>query len=290
MSNEDTNKNFPNSIPDTSGWSFSKAIVVIMGLMMLRTLVASEPPIITNSLGMEFVQLPAGEFMMGTSDLEEALFDMPEPDQSKIADETPVHPVKIIQAFYLGRTEVTQAQWLKVMGTKPGPDSHWQRSDWQDLPVVSISWYRAQDFIEVLNASESRFSYRLPTEAEWEYAARADSEGLRPFSLDQLDEYAWYIENSGDLPHPVASRKTNAWGVYDMFGNVWEWVADWYSPDIYERGTAVSPTGPRKGRSKVRRGGSYHCSRHLVRSAYRAADDPRKAYSVLGFRLVAALR
>lgn len=290
MNNEYTNKNVPNLVTDTSGWSFSKAILLIMGLMMLTTPVAGEPPIIRNSLGMEFIQLPAGEFLMGTTDLEEALFEMPEPDKFKIADEAPVHPVKITQAFYLGRTEVTQAQWLALMGTKPGPDSHWQRSDWRDLPVVSISWYRAQDFIEALNGSASRFSYRLPTEAEWEYAARAGSEGLRPFSLDQLEDYAWYIENSGDLPHPVASRKSNAWGVYDMFGNAWEWVADWYSSDLYQRGAVVSLTGPREGRSKVRRGGSYHCPQHLLRSAYRAADDPRKAYSVLGFRLVAALR
>ena len=128
--------------------------------------------------------------------------------------------------------------------------------------------------------------FRLPTEAEWEYAARAGNTGLRPFSRLAMDEYAWYIHNSNDELQAVAQLKPNAWGLYDMYGNAWEWVADWYSPTAYTSAVITNPSGPDSGSKKVRRGGSYHCPPHLIRSAYRAADDPEKAYSVLGFRLV----
>ena len=260
--------------------------------LSVRVAVATEvyPPTLVNDLGMIFVMIPAGEFVMGTHDLDEALFERPEADSSRIADEAPAHRVAFKKTFYLGRTEVTQQQWLKVMGTKPGPDSHWQRSDWRELPLVSISWDRAQEYVRRLNERNDKFRYRLPTEAEWEYAARAGSHGLRPFPVEQLKDHAWYIENSDDIPQPVATRRPNAWGLYDMLGNAWEWVGDWYGPDTYTRGATVNPKGPPTGRLRVRRGGSYHCQPHLVRSAYRAADKPDQTYSVLGFRLLVERR
>jgi len=126
-----------------------------------------------------------------------------------------------------------------------------------------------------------------PSEAEWEYAARAGREGLRPVPVEQLGDYAWYIDNSGDELHPVATRKPNPWGLYDLYGNVWEWLQDWYAPDQYAHSERINPQGPEQGDKKTRRGGSYHCPLHLVRPGYRSADKPDVRYSVVGFRLVA---
>jgi len=177
--------------------------------------------------------------------------------------------------------------WLAVMGTKPGPKFHWQADEWQQFPVVDISWYEANEFIKTVNEMSSEYSYRLPTEAEWEYAARAGNTDLRPFSILAMDEYAWYIHNSNDEIQAVAQLEPNAWGLYDMYGNVWEWVSDWYSPTAYKTSSQVNPQGPRQGTKKVRRGGSFHCPPHMIRSAYRAANTPTASYSVTGFRLVA---
>jgi sulfatase modifying factor 1 len=169
-----------------------------------------------------------------------------------------------------------------------GPASGaWQRDDWRTLPVVSVTWLDVQHFIKALDERTPGITYRLPTEAEWEYAARAGTEGLRPMPVDKLPDYAWYIENSGDEVHPVATRKANTWDLHDMFGNVWEWTADWYAPDYYAKAPDTSPQGPADGNKKLRRGGSYHCPIHLVRPGYRSADAPTQTYSVVGFRLVA---
>jgi len=224
---------------------------------------------------------------MGTTDIDEALADSPDPEATMIKDETPAHNVVFRQPLLLSQTEVTQKVWLDVMHTKPGPDKNWQSSNWQQLPVVSISWRDANEFINRLNKTASQFHYRLPTEAEWEYAARAGSAGLRPFTRAKMGDYAWYIHSSGDEVQPVAQLQANAWGLYDMYGNVWEWVSDWYSPTSYTNSISNNPQGPDNGTKKIRRGGSYHCPPHLIRSAYRAADNLDKAYSVLGFRLVA---
>lgn len=261
------------------------SLIYILSLYVLSATAANQP--YTNILAMQFVPVPEGEFIMGTQDITAALFELPSGDSAQIKDETPAHRVFIDKPILMGRTEVTQQQWLTVMGTKPGPDSHWQRDDWQQLPVVGVSWYRVQDFIEKLNQQDKNAQYRLPTEAEWEYAARAGSQGLRPFERDGLSQHAWYLENSGDTVQPVATKLANAWGLHDMFGNAWEWVADRYAADYYQRSPKVSPTGPTQGERRVRRGGSYHCEAHLVRSAYRAVDLPQRRYSVLGFRLIA---
>lgn len=244
-----------------------------------------------NPLQMHFITIPAGEFTMGSSDPEAIAIQIPDGNAATLADETPAHRVRLLQPFLLGRTEVTQGQWLAVMENRPGPSELWQRPDWQQLPVVSVSWPMAQRFTEELSKLDPSHHYRLPSEAEWEYAARAGSDGIYPWPEDDIEQHAWFIHNSGDQPQPVASRQANAFGLHDMIGNAWEWTADWYSPDSYanaaQQQPAINPTGPAQGQRKVRRGGSYHCPLHLTRVAYRAPDDPNAKYSVLGFRVIA---
>ena len=244
-----------------------------------------------NDFGMNFVLIPAGEFLRGTTaeDLDKVLFEMEVPDLVQIQDESPRHAVRISKDYCLAQTEVTQAQWLRVMKTKPGPVENWQRPDWETLPVVSISWNMAQQFIAKLSKIDKRHTYRLPTEAEWEYAARAGSNALRPMSPEQLDDYAWMRTNSGDVPHPVATKKPNAYGLYDMLGNAWEWVNDRYSS--YGDKLQIDPVGPGKGLPRIRRGGSFHCLLHEVRPAFRSRDaNPDTKYTVTGFRVVMMMK
>jgi len=247
---------------------------------------------VSNNLGMIFVKIPAGYFQMGISEDERQVVidEMEKPDFDAFLDEQPQHKVNISNAFLLGKTEVTQSQWLTVMENKPGPVKNWQQENWQALPVVSISWYMAKRFAEELSKMDTKYNYRLPTEAEWEYAARAGNNQLRPVPIEQLNDYAWHFQNSGDIPHPVASLKANAFGVHDMLGNVWEWVADWYAADTYIKNITTDPVGPEKGLSRVRRGGSYHCPLFQTRPNYRSANRPDTNYPVIGFRVVASLK
>ena len=239
-----------------------------------------------NSLGMDFVPVPAGEFVMGNSDFDESALELPDGDASLIEDERPAHKVRITRQFKLSRTEVTQGQWYALMKTRPGPDELWRRADWQNLPVVSVTWNDTQRFIKELNRHEKTGRYRLPTEAEWEYAARAGNDKNRPFADSELAAHVWYLGNSGDVQHPVATRQPNAWGLYDMLGNAWEWVADRYQADAYAKHAESDPQGPARGEMRVRRGGSYHCQAHMVRVNYRAADTPDTRYTVIGFRVL----
>jgi len=245
---------------------------------------------LSNDLGMVFVNIPAGHFKMGITEDERqlAIDEMEKPDFDAFIDEQPQHTVKISNSFLLSKTEVTQRQWLTVMENRPGPKESWQKENWQVLPVVSISWFMAKRFTEELSKMDAKYNYRLPTEAEWEYAARAGNKRLRPVSKDSLNDYAWHFQNSGDVPHPVGSLKANAFGVHDMLGNVWEWVADWYAPKTYIKTKRVDPVGPEKGTSRVRRGGSYHCPLFQIRPNYRSANTPETDYSVIGFRVVAS--
>lgn len=259
-------------------------------LYILVVFIQSSLVIGGSQTSLEFVTIPAGEFTMGTSEPDRAVAEMPKPDKSLILDETPAHRVVFSRSFLLSKTEVTQQLWLEIMGTRPGPDKHWQHPQWQQLPVVSVSWNDTQAFIIKFNQHSDRYTYRLPTEAEWEYAARAGNTDIRPFSVLDMDQYAWYIHSSNDEIQPVAALDANPWGLHDMLGNVWEWVSDWYQPDSYSKSVSDNPKGPTEGTKKVRRGGSYHCSPHLIRPGYRAADLPSKAFSVLGFRLVALPR
>jgi len=243
--------------------------------------------ILENKWAMKFVKIPAGKFNMGLNDFESALMEVPEAKPGELKDELPEHLVKLSQDFYIGQTEITQQQWFLIMQNKPGPEKFWKQSEWRSLPVVSVNWFMVERFVEEINKLDKQYHYRLPTEAEWEYVAKAGSSDLRPVPIESLEDYAWFINNSGDVQHVVASRKPNAFGVYDMLGNVWEWVDDWYAPDTYSKNTRSNPVGPKKGFSKVRRGGSFHCPVHLLRPGYRAANKPGVAYEVTGFRLIA---
>ncbi len=211
----------------------------------------------TNSLGMEFVLIPAGSFKMGADNGE--------------TDERPVHQVTFSKAFYLGKYEVTQGQWQAVMGKNPslfGGDSN--------RPVDQITWEDAQAFLTKLNAMEGGKLYRLPTEAEWEYAARAGSTTIFYFGNDpkQLGEHAWYRGNSGHQTHPVGQKKPNAWGLYDMLGNVWEWVQDWEGK--YPANPVTDPKGPESGTYRMRRGCAWNNEPNVCRTTNR--------YSVVGYR------
>jgi TonB family protein len=220
-----------------------------------------------NSIGMDFVLIPAGTYMMGSDTGDN--------------DEKPIHRVRLSKAFYLGKYEVTQGQWQAVMGTNP--------SDFKgdaNVPVKNVSWEDVQEFIRKLNTKEGGLKYRLPTEAEWEYAARAGTTTVYGFGNDerQLGEYAWYGENSWRTTHPVGQKKPNAWGLYDMYGNVWEWVQDWYGP--YTAGSAVDPAGPASGSTRVRRGGGWGFVAGGYRSADRGNDPPGYRGGFLGLRLL----
>lgn len=241
-----------------------------------------------NALNMAFVQVPPGEFFMGSTqdELDKVLFEMNSADIVQLADEAPRHKVRISKAFLIGRTEVTQAQWLQVMKTKPGPADHWSRRDWKTLPVVSTSVNMAQQFAAKLSKIDKQYHYRLPTEAEWEYAARGGSSETRPMPVEQLDEFAWSLKNSNDVPQSVATRNPNGFGLYDMLGNAWEWVSDHHG--AYSEEAQTDPTGPSKGKTAIRRGGSYHCPLYQMRPAFRTPDPNRDVkYTVTGFRLIA---
>jgi formylglycine-generating enzyme required for sulfatase activity len=222
---------------------------------------------VTNSLGMEFVLIPAGEFQMGSTEGDE--------------DERPVHTVRIGRPFYLGKYEVTQAQWEAVMGNNPS-----RFTGDPNRPVENGSWEEVQEFIRKLNARESGTTYRLPTEAEWEYAARAGSTTAYSFESDssRLGEYAWYADNSSSTTHPVGQRKPNAWGLYDVHGNVREWVQDWYGK--YPAETVTDPQGPSSGSDRVLRGGGWNSVARRCRSAYRRSAKPVDTGGDLGFRLL----
>ena len=222
-----------------------------------------------NALGMEFVRIPAGEFRMGSK------------DKDADADEKPVHTVRLTRAFYLGKYEVTQGQWQEVMGSNPSrfPGD-------ANRPVEQVSWDDVQEFIQRLNAREGGTPYRLPTDAEWEYAARAGSTTAYSFGneVGQLGAYAWYDANAGGTTHPVGQKQPNAWGLYDMHGNVSERVQDWYGP--YTAATAVDPAGPAAGATRVVRGGSWLRHARNCRSAYGYGAAPVALSDGLGVRLL----
>lgn len=265
-------------------------VVAITLLLISNSLLAQNT--VTNDFDMSFIEIPPGDFQMGITEAQRqvAIDEMEKPDFDAFVDEQPKHTVKISKAFLLGQTEVTQGQWFKVMENKPGAKDFWQQENWQSLPVVNVSWHMAIRFTEELSKMDTQYNYRLPTEAEWEYAARAGSDQLRPMPVEQLKDAAWNFQNSGDHQHPVASLKANAFGVHDMLGNVWEWVGDWYGAETYAENVRTDPTGPETGKSRVRRGGSYHCPLFQTRPNYRSANKPGTAYSVIGFRVVAHVK
>jgi formylglycine-generating enzyme required for sulfatase activity len=235
--------------------------------------------LITNSIGMKLTLIPAGEFMMGS----------PDSDRRAGSAEKPQHQVRITKPFYLGVTEVTQGQYEKVMGKNP---SRFKESG-LDAPVEMVSWDDAQEFCRKLSElSEEKKAgrhYRLPTEAEWEYACRAGSAKKYCYGDDEsrLVDYAWYGKNSDGKTHQVGRKKPNAWGLYDMHGNVWEWCADRYDRDYYAKSPRDDPIGPSEGSFRVFRGGGPGWGREVCRSACR--PDSRAApgfrHFVLGLRV-----
>ncbi|GHU00250.1 hypothetical protein FACS1894154_08980 [Betaproteobacteria bacterium] len=225
----------------------------------------------TNSIGTEFILIPAGSFTMGAD----------KNDKDADDDETPPHRVSISQAFYLGKYEVTQGEWVAVMGSNPS------KFKGRSNPVEQVSWDDVQTFIQRLNAKEGTRKYRLPTEAEWEYAARAGTKSTYSFGDDagQLGAYAWYDDNSGSQTHPVGQKKPNPWGLYDMHGNVLEWVNDWYNESYYSRSASNDPAGPSSGQTRVLRGGCWYYSAGCLRSARRSIGTPDDRDDRGGFRL-----
>ena len=226
---------------------------------------------------MEFVRVPAGSFVMGS----------PADEEGRQDNETQ-HEVTLSQGFWVGRYEVTQGEWEALMGSNP---SHFSECGAQ-CPVETVSWDDAQEFIRKLNEREagSGYVYRLPTEAEWEYAARAGTTGPRHGELDEIAWWGgWGYGNSGSRTHPVGQKRPNAWGLHDMLGNVWEWTADLYGD--YPRGAVIDPAGPSANEwgYRVYRGGGWGLGAGFVRSAVRFYGWPDgwgHELGVLGFRLV----
>jgi formylglycine-generating enzyme required for sulfatase activity len=189
--------------------------------------------------------------------------------------------VTISKPFYLGKYEVTQEQWEAVMGNNPS------EFEGRSNPVEQVSWNGAQVFIRRLNQREGHNRYRLPTEAEWEYAARAGTTSIYAFGddTDILGQYAWFDDNSGGKTHPVGQKRSNGWGLYDMHGNVWEWVHDWYSDEYSSGRPSSDPRGPTSGTRRVVRGGSWNSWARSCRSAGRASGTPGYCGVSVGFRL-----
>ena len=222
----------------------------------------------TNSLGMEFMWIPPGGFLMGS----------PEDEEGRRVDELQ-HEVRISEGYWMKKYEVTQGEWESVMGANPSRFSDCGPR----CPVEQVSWFDAEEFIQRLNGRESgnEYRYRLPTEAEWEYAARAGTTGAR---YGELGEIAWYDENSGERTHPVGQKQANAWDLHDMLGNVWEWTGDWYGR--YPSGSVTDPQGPSTGSYRADRGGGWNYYATSVRSAYRNQYSPGSPSRYIGFRLV----
>jgi formylglycine-generating enzyme required for sulfatase activity len=217
------------------------------------------PKTLRNSIGMEVVLIQAGTFQMVSN--------------NGHYDQKPVHTVRISRPFYLGKYEVTQAQWQAVMGNNP---SKFKRDD-AIRPVEMVSWDNVQEFIRRLNANEGVARYQLPTEAEWEYAARAGTTTFWSFGDDasQLGRYGWCDNKTEEelrQMHPVGQLRPNPWGLYDMHGNVAEWVQDWYGD--YASGTAVDPTGPASGLYHVLRDGCESYSHRLCGAGCRHGGPP----------------
>ncbi len=223
-----------------------------------------------NSIGIEFVYIPAGHFIMGA------------PDNEGSEEEHPQHKVIISKGFYLSKYEITQAQWKTIMKNNPSKFSGNNR------PVESVTWDDIQIFVKKLNKKEKTIKYFLPTEAQWEYACRAGSTTKYYFGNDSklLDDYAWYRDNSGLTTHPVGLKKPNVWGLYDMHGNVNEWVADRYNSKYYSKSPIKNPKGSKNGTYRVSRGGGWAVFSNYQYSFDRFSYTTNWGFSDAGFRLL----
>ena len=225
---------------------------------------------------MEFVFVPAGEFTMGS----------PAHEKDRDDDEGPAHTVRITKPFYLAKYEITQGQWRAAMGASPWARKQSVRRD-AGAPAVHVSWADCQEFLKKLNRTAGP-GFRLPTEAEWEYACRAGSTTTYSFGDDaiRLKDYAWYDGNAWDAgekyAHAAGLKRPNAWGLYDMHGNVWEWCHDWYNS--YAPGAQTDPVGALRLVFRVLRGGSFSNAAGWCRSAFRYRYSPTSRGSNLGAR------
>ena len=228
-----------------------------------------------TALEASMVYVEGGAFLMGATQ---------EQGNDAWTREFPAHEVTL-DGFYIGKTEVTQAQWMAVVGTNPSSS---ETGD--DYPVVDVSWDDAVQFCEKLSEMTGH-TYRLPTEAEWEYAARGgqQADGTKYAGSDNLDEVAWYANNSNSATHPVAEKKANGLGLYDMSGNVWEWCSDWYGENYYANSPTVNPKGPESGESRVKRGGAYGFQAVICRVSGRNSSTPDYKGVNTGLRVVREL-
>ncbi len=319
--------------------AFMAALFTMLGWATPPVVSAAEPEVITNSIGMKLVAIPAGEFMMGAEeDRADTLNHFPYCDPKWLDGELPRHKVRITKSFYMGQHEVTLAQFLKfyhaanykVEIERDGKASYgldkdgqlvesilfrpWDPRGWKiemDHPVIFVSWNDCAAFCEWLSKQEGK-TYRLPTEAEWEYACRAGSNSRYHFGDDQeelirfgnvadadrlksefpdttnakilsnyvsrRDGYVWTA--------PVGKFRPNAFGLYDMHGNVWEWCSDWYDEHYYEKSSVDDPQGPPTGSKRVVRGGGFDQSPFFLRCARRNRAEPSNRYYYRGFRAV----
>lgn len=258
--------------------------IVVLPYVFVPVQVLASDKVFRNSLSMEFVLIPAGTFVMGSPK------DEPHRSKSEVQ-----HPVTISRPFYMQATEVTLKQWWEVMGKR----FFGRRKGTDDMPVTRVSWYDCMKFIKKLNAQKEGV-YRLPTEAEWEYACRAGTSTAYSWG-NRIDcNRAMYSNNSRksgeclkyvksrkmaiDSAAPVKSYPPNAWGLYDMHGNVWEWCIHWHGD--YPTSAMTDPLGPDSGTVKIRRGGSWFGDEYSCRSANRNIGHPASRYRTTGFRLV----
>jgi formylglycine-generating enzyme required for sulfatase activity len=219
---------------------------------------------------LDLVLIPAGEFMMGS----------PATDKNAAADEKPQHRVRITKPFYMGKYPVTQEQWTAVMGSNPsqfkGPQN----------PVEEVSWDDGLMFFKRLNEKVGGGKFQFPTEAQWEYACRAGTTTRFCFGDDEagLADYGWFNTNSAGKTHPVGEKKPNAWGLYDMHGNVWQWCADWNDATYYAHSPTDDPTGPASGTLRISHGGCWFSGASAARSANHGRIEPEHRGSHIGIR------
>lgn len=245
--------------------TISQSLTDAQGAQTAETPLQKDPASEKIKSGLEMVRVEGGTFTMGSNEED---------------DEKPPHRVTL-STFLIGKYEVTQADWFDIMGNRPSA-----QKNCDECPVEQVSWDDIQAFFKKLNAKYPGRKYRLPTEAEWEFAARGGtlSQGFRYAGGNDIDEVAWYGENSGKETHRVGGKKANELGLHDMSGNVWEWCSDWYGD--YPAGAQTNPAGPASGSIRVFRGGSAWGGAVDCRPARRTGRTPTFRYVALGFRLV----
>ena len=251
------------------GRPLQRTVEQVMSENHLNTSEPSEQTFMVKGVEFKMIKVEGGTFSMGATS---------EQEYDALSCEKPVHSVTLSD-YYIGETEVTQELWEAVMGSNP---SYFEGDN--QRPVENVSWNDCQKFIKKLNRLTGK-EFRLPTEAEWEYAARGGkySRGYKYSGSNNSDEVAWYDSNSGSKTHPVKTKKDNELGLYDMSGNVWEWCNDWWG--CYQSNSQTNPTGPSEGESRVLRGGGWCYFDMGVRVSRRDYLTPGYRHIIIGLRL-----